>query len=128
MFRAFSKRGWRGAVGLIAAYVLVLQASLAYGIAAQAAAHGNGSGSFFVICVNDDSSAATDGAAAPGRPTTHCPICTLTTAAVGIAPDPVALPLPQSVSAHRTSFVTTEACVSYHRARAGLTRAPPQNV
>jgi hypothetical protein len=29
--------------------------------------------------------------------------------------------------AERTSFVSAAACISFHRARAGLSRAPPQN-
>ena len=39
MFGGGHRRGWRGAIGLIAAYALVLQAFLAYSIAVPATAH-----------------------------------------------------------------------------------------
>ena len=127
MFEALFHRSWRAAVGLIAAYALVLQALLAYSIAAQAAANGDVSGSFFVICKTD--SDGDDGRwPAPAKPTTHCPICTLALDAAGAVPEVAALPLPHAVRCSPTPFVTAQACVSYHRARAGLTRAPPQNV
>jgi hypothetical protein len=126
MFEAVFHRSWRAAVGLIAAYALVLQALLAYSIAAQAAANGDVSGSFFVICKTDSDGTSVDGA--PAKPTTHCPICTLVHDTAGPVPDVAALPLPHAVVSQSTPFVTAQACVSYHRARAGLTRAPPQNV
>lgn len=127
MFEAFYQRGWRAAVSLIAAYALVLQALLAYSIAAHAAASGDVSGSFFVICKNDSDGTAGEGAAAPAKPATHCPVCTLSHSTSGIAPAVAELPLPHAVRAQLTPFVTAEACLSFHRARAGLTRAPPEN-
>jgi hypothetical protein len=126
MFEALFHRGWRSAVGLIAAYALVLQALLAYSIAAQAAASGDVSGSFFVICKTDSDGTTADGA--PAKPTTHCPVCTLALDGAGAVPGVAALPLPHAFTVQPTPFVTAQACVSYHRARAGLTRAPPQNV
>lgn len=115
---------------MIAAYALVLQAFFAYTIATQAAALGTSSGSFFVICVNDggsDMSGSAGGTDAPVKPGTHCPICTLSGPAAAMLPDVVTLPAWQSVAAERTSFVSAQACISYHEARAGLTRAPPHN-
>ncbi len=123
MMRAYVRRGCRGAVGILAAYALVLQAFLAYGIAAQAAAHGSSTGSFFVICFVSD-----DGATAPVKPTTHCPICIDNAQPMAATPDAVELPLPHQRLTGGTPFVSVQACVSFHEARAGLTRAPPQNV
>jgi len=128
MFRGLFHRGWRAAVGLIAAYALVLQALLAYSIAAQAAASGDVSGAFFVICKTDSDGAAGEGGAAPAKPSTHCPICTLAHDTAGFVPAALELPLPHAVVSQSTPFVTAQACLSFHRARAGLTRAPPQNV
>jgi hypothetical protein len=126
MSEALFHRGWRAAVGLIAAYALVLQALLAYSIAAQAAANGDVSGSFFVICKSDSDGTTVDGA--PAKPSTHCPVCTLAHDVAGPVPDVAALPLAPAVVSQSTPFVTAQACLSFHRARAGLTRAPPQNV
>src|SRR5262245_29299281 len=123
MARAICRRGWRGAIGMIVAYALVLQAALAYGIAAQAATHGNVSGTFFVICTNDDGLMA-DGATAPVKPSTHCPICTLSGPVAAIVPEAIELPALLAVPVARTPFVSVAACLSFHDARAGLTRAP----
>jgi hypothetical protein len=125
MLKAFWKRGWRGAVGLTAGYALVLQAFLVYGMATQAAAEGDSpySGSFFVFCFSDDGAGTPDGAAAPIKLKTHCPICTLSPAAT--LPEPLGPPIAQAVRAERTAFVSAAACIAYHSARAGLSRAPP---
>jgi len=129
MFGAFHKRGWRGVIGLITAYALVLQAFLAYSMASQAAAHGDApySGSFFVICTSQDGAVAVDGAGTPVKPFTHCPICTLSASAAVTLPDPASLPIWQAAMMERTPFVSAAACISFHEARAGLSRAPPQN-
>lgn len=131
MFGAVGKRGLRGAIGLIAAYAFALHALLALTIVTQAAAQGSASGSFFVICVTDESGGAMSmgagGSGDPVKPVTHCPICTLSGAASALTLDAVALPLPLSVAAKVTPFLTAQACISLHEARAGLTRAPPQN-
>ena len=111
---------------MIAAYALVLQAFFAYGVATQAAAQGSSSGSFFVICVNDPG-ADMNGMDAPVKPGTHCPICTLSGPAAATLPEATTLPPSQSAVVERTPFVSVQACISYHEARAGLTRAPPQN-
>jgi hypothetical protein len=128
MFRAFHKRGWRGAVGLIAAYAIVLQAFLAYSTASQAAARDAASdaAAFFVLCTAQDNSAAPHGDGGP-LPGTHCPICTLSGSGAATLPDPGSLPVWQGVAAGPTSFVSVGACVSFHSARAGLSRAPPRN-
>ena len=124
MFGAIHKRGWQGVIGLIAAYALVLQAFLAYSIATQAAAHGDSpySGSFFVICTSQDN-AALDGAGVPVKPTTHCPICTLSASAAGTLPNlvslPTLLPIWQSVSAEQTPFVLGQYATKPH------SRGPP---
>ncbi len=53
---AFRQRGWRGAIGLIAAYALVLQAFLAYSTATQATAQDPSSiaANLFVLCTSQD--------------------------------------------------------------------------
>ena len=129
MFRRFHQRGWRGAIGMIAAYALVLQAFLAYSLATRAAAQdpGSFSGAFFVICSSQDGPDAGHDGDAKLKLNTHCPICTVANFSAATVPDPVALPkLPAAFTA-RTAFVSADACVAYHRARAGLSRAPPQN-
>jgi hypothetical protein len=128
MFEAFHKRGWRGAIGLAAAYALVLQAFLAYAVVSQAAAQGNAldSNSLFALCISHDGPAAADDAGAPVKPAAHCPICTLSATAATL-PGPVGLPGWQAAMAERTLFISAAACISFHRARAGLSRAPPQN-
>jgi hypothetical protein len=127
MFALLRRRRIRGAIGLIAAYAFVLQAFLAYSMATQAAAHGDlpHAGTFFVLCLTDDSSAAGDGAG-PITLKTHCPICTLPPPAM--TPDPIALPLWRAIGTQQTPFVTVAACIAFHRARAGLSRAPPLSV
>src|ERR1700709_2261092 len=111
MFRAFHKRGWRGAVGLIALYALLLQAFLAGSLAAQAAAQGDPSysGSLFVICTVHDDGATVDGAHAPAKQAAHCPICTFSASAAGLLPEPELLPIRQDVAAGRTPFVSVAA-------------------
>jgi len=129
MFRRFNQRGWRGVIGMIAAYALVLQAFLAYSLATQAAAQdpASFSGAFFVICSSHDTSDAPDGDQAKLKLNTHCPICTAASFSAATVPDVVALPgLPAALSV-RLAFVSVDACVAYHQARAGLSRAPPQN-
>ena len=129
VFRAFHKRGWRGAVGLIAAYALVLQGFLAYSIASQAAVQGNSpyTGSFFVICISHDAAADGD-TGAPVKPVTHCPICTLAASAVATLPEPGSLPVQWAASTGPQAFVSVAACVCFHQSRAGLSRAPPHNM
>ncbi len=127
MFSALYGRMWRGAVGMTVAYALVLQAMLAYGIAAQAAAQGTGHGSFFVVCLTGDDAAA-DKASGPAKPNTHCPICTLSDAGAALVPGLPVAQAWQPAQASVTPFVTAQACISFHQARAGLSRAPPQNV
>ena len=117
MFEIFKKRGWRGAVGLITSYAFVLQAFLAYSVASQAAAHGDNSGAFFIICISDDTGARVDVPGAPVQPTTHCPICTLTASASLITPDLVELPIRQPTSERWAPFLSEQACVRFHRAR-----------
>ena len=129
MFRAFHKRIWRGSVGLIAAYALVLQAFLAFSMTTQAAAQGDPSysGSLFVICISHDNAAASDGADVPAKQAAHCPICTLSSSTVATLPDPVLLPVWPAARTEPATFVSAAACISFHQARAGLSRAPPQN-
>ena len=125
MFGAFQKRGWRGAIGLIAIYALLLQAFLAYGMAAQAAAQGDSTNAFFVICTSHDGAVALDGADAPARPAAHCPICTLSASTTATLPTPISLPLRHDIGPERTPAVSDVARGSPHEARAGLSRAPP---
>ena len=129
MFPELRKHFWRRAIGLIAAYAFVLQSFLALSVVAQAAAAGSLShgGTFFVLCLSDDG-AAKDDAGAPVKPVTHCPACTLATSSAGVAPELTALPEQLSTIEQRTPFITAEACISFHQARSGLTRAPPHNV
>ena len=125
MSGAFRMRCWRGAIGLIAAYALVLQAFLAYSLAAKAVAQDASAASeaFFVLCVSNDSAAASHDADAPAKPNTHCPICTLSSAGAGLLPDPVAMPIRQMALAQPPP--STAVCVSWHQVRVGLSRAPP---
>lgn len=94
MSKKSRKRWWHGAIGLIAAYALVLQTLLASSVAAQAAAQGDTlySGSFFVICASHDSAAAADDGGGPVKSVTHCPVCTLSIFAAAKLSDPVLLP------------------------------------
>jgi hypothetical protein len=129
MFRRFHQRGWRGVIGMIAAYALVLQAFLAYSLVSQAAAQdpSSFSGAFFVICSSQDGADAAHEGDAKLKLNTHCPICTSASFSAATVPDVVALPgLPAAFSV-RLAFVSIDACVAYHQARAGLSRAPPQN-
>jgi hypothetical protein len=129
MFRALHGRGWRAAVGLIASYALVLQAFLAYSLAAQAAAQEPSSqaGELFVLCASQGNPGAAHDDNAPLKPDAHCPTCTLCGSSAPTLPGTAALPAWQRVAAERTPFVSAAACISFHRARAGLSRAPPQN-
>jgi hypothetical protein len=129
MFGAFHKRSWRGAIGVIALYALLLQAFLAASMAAQAAAQGDPSysGSLFVICAAHDDSVTVDGADVPAKQAAHCPVCTFSGSAAALLPEPELLPIRQDVATGRTPFVSVAACISFHQARAGLSRAPPQN-
>lgn len=120
MFRSLHRRGWRGAIGLVAAYALVLQAFLGYALTSQAAALGHSrSDGLFVICVSHDGAGAPDGTGVPVDPAAHCPLCTLSVATAATLPDPVLLPIRRPAAGH-TLFMSTEAGVFVHRARAGL--------
>jgi len=127
---ALRSRWWRAGVALIAAYALVLQALFVYSTAARAAAHDTAafSGSFFVICVTGNDAGSGDGADVPSRPVTHCPICTLAGTTAATLPDGVSLPVRLDAVEGSMTFVTAEACITFHQARAGLSRAPPRNV
>ena len=115
--------------GLLAAYALLLQSFFAISIATQAAAHdpAQASGIFFVICSADDNAPAADDAGVQPKPRTHCPVCTLSASGTGVLPAITPLPIRLDLVSGQTGFVTDEACLSFHRARAGLSRAPPQN-
>jgi hypothetical protein len=122
----FKKLRWRGLTALVAAYALVLQGFLAYSIATQAATQDSPYGAFFNIC----SSHAPDGTAqdtdAPAKPDTHCPICTVSASNVALLPEPVLIPSRRGGLTQEQAFVFVAACISFHRARAGQSRAPPQ--
>lgn len=128
----FYKRVWRTAVGLIAVYALVLQATLALNLMSQAAAQETSADSpFAIICVSHDQGTAADDAAGggvPAKPNTHCPLCPVAVSSAATIPDPAALPARPFSFAVAAPFVSVDACLSFHRARAGLSRAPPQNV
>ena len=115
MFGAFHKRGWRGAIGLIAAYAIVLQAFLAYSMASQAAAQNASAytGAFFVLCTSQDNPNAQHDDGAPLKLNTHRPVCTLSGSEAATLPDPVSLPIWQGVAAGRTPFVSIAACISF---------------
>jgi hypothetical protein len=123
MVAAFRNVSWRGAIGLIAAYALVLQAFFAYGMATQASAHD--SGELFVICLSQDSTTAADPAATP---VPHCPACTIPGLTAATLPDPFSLPVWQPPVVGRTPFASAAALIFFHSARSGLSRGPPQNV
>lgn len=115
---------------MIAAYALVLQVFLAYSIASQAAAQDPSlsGGAFFVICSSQHDAEGTAGTDIPAQPNTHCPICTLSMVTAAFLPDPPAVPLRHGRLVQQSLFISAEACLSFHRARAGLSRAPPQAV
>ena len=126
VFPELRKHFGRRAIGLIAAYAFVLQSFLALSVVSQAAAAGSLShgGTFFVLCLSDNN-AAKDDTGVP-KPVTHCPACTLAMAS-GAAPEPIAVPEQLAYAEQRTPFITAQACIAFHQARCGLTRAPPQN-
>jgi hypothetical protein len=129
MLGGFCKRAWRATVGLTVAYALVLQAFLAYGMASQAAAQDSSafSGSVFILCTSQDDYGAAHDSGAPVKLKAHCPVCTLSGSSVATLTDPPSLPVRQAGVSAPTAFVSVTACISFHRARAGLSRAPPQN-
>ena len=130
MLRFRTSFNWRRAIGLIAAYVLVVQSTLAIGLVTRAATPGDSSfsGMFFVICSGADEAAAQGDTGAPVTHATHCPVCILAASAGGIAPYAMALPVLQAVTAAPISTVAAANGVSPHYARAGLSRAPPATV
>ena len=115
------------AIGLVAMYALLVQAFLAYGMAAQAAAQGADSSPFWTICTAHDIAAAPDATDAPGKAANHCQICTLSASASATLPTPACLPAWQRVVTQRTKLDLGRVFPSFHAARAGLSRAPPQN-
>jgi hypothetical protein len=131
VFPNLPKHFCRRAIGVIALYAFLLQSFLALTMVTQAAAAGTLShgGTAFVLCLTDDNGGEdTDVNGAPAKPVTHCPVCTISSSAGGLVPEPAVLPTQVSYIAQRTPFVTAKACISFHEARSGLTRAPPQNV
>jgi hypothetical protein len=128
----FRKRIWRAAIGLAAVYALVLQTFLALGLMAQAAAQvASPDSPFAIICLSHDQGAVQEGATGgdlPAKPNTHCPLCPLAASVTATVPDPVSLPARRLSLAGAAPFVSTAACLSFHRARVGLSRAPPQTV
>ncbi len=127
MAQTFRQGRWRGAIGLIAAYALVLQALAATVVATQAAARGGtlGSASAFAICTSHDV-AKPDRSNAPMTPGAHCPICTLPAFAAATLPETTVLlpppPAPRSASVLRHLVVA-----SAYAVRPG-SRGPPQAV
>jgi hypothetical protein len=124
----FKTRRWRGLIALVAAYALVLQGFLATSIVAQAATQDSAASSsaFFIICSSHSPGGAAQDTDAPAKPDTHCPICTVSASNVALLPDSVLAPSRHVGLTQRRAFVSSEACISFHRARAGLSRAPPR--
>jgi hypothetical protein len=120
--------GWRRAISLIAAYAFVIQSILAISVVTQAGASDGASysGTFFVICSGNDGSAASGEAGAPIKPNTHCQICVLSISAGGIDAQPAVLPAWQAGVVEHTALAGASTFISFHRVRAGLTRAPPR--
>src|SRR4029077_12957100 len=110
----------RNAFVLAVAYAFVLQTCLAYSFAGHGATQSSAAGSLFVICSTHGEAADED---APADTITHCPLCTLTTFGLTVTPASLALPFLGTLA---TAFVSIEACLAFHRARAGLSRAPPR--
>ena len=125
----FSKSfDWRRVIGLIAAYALVLQSTLAVALVTAAApADPAFSGTFFVICTADDGVAPGD-AGAPVKHATHCPICILAASAGGLAAQVPVLAVPHEAIAVAAAFVSAPHGAFSHPPRAGLSRAPPPTV
>jgi hypothetical protein len=128
MMNALRERGWRSGIALAVAYALVLQVFFAYSVASQIAAQDVlfGTDSFAVLCTSHNP-AATDDTGSPVRPAVHCPACTLAGITALTLPDPVALSIRDAATTQRPSPAAVGIAFSSHRARAGLSRAPPQN-
>jgi hypothetical protein len=125
----FKKLRWRGLTAFVAAYALVLQAFLAYGIAAGAAAQNPAApdSAVFVICSHLDTGTSPD-TDKPVVPSSHCPLCTLAIAGVALPPEPAAMPVQLGHVLQRVVPMASAVGASLHRSRAGLSRAPPRNV
>jgi hypothetical protein len=124
----FKKFRWRGLIALVAAYALVLQGFLAYSIVTQAATQdaAASNSAFFVICSTHSQDGGAQDTDAPDKPDTHCPICMVAASNVALLPEPALAPSRHEGLTQRQAFVSVAACISFHRARAGLSRAPPQ--
>jgi len=119
------QRTWLRAACLAAAYLLVIQAALSGMALTKAVAHG--SDPFSIFCNGDpDSAPAEDGV--PAKSMLHCPLCMLATTAFGVVPSVAEVPQIVSFAVNQLHFVSANACVSLHRARAGLSRGPPKIV
>jgi hypothetical protein len=121
----FKKLRWRGLIALIAAYAIVLQGFLSTSIVTQAA-QDPPDGAFLIICSSHTPDGTAQDTDAPAKPDTHCPICTVSASNVALLPEPVLAPSRHEGLTQRQAFVSVAACISFHRARAGLSRAPPQ--
>jgi hypothetical protein len=124
----FKTLRWRGLIALVAVYALVLQGFLATSIVAQAATQDSAASSsaLFIICSSHSPGGAAQDTDAPAKPDTQCPVCTVSASNVALLPEPALAPSRHVGLTQRRAFVSVTACISFHRARAGLSRAPPQ--
>jgi hypothetical protein len=120
--------GWWRVVGLLVAYLFVMQASLAIVAATQAAAGGTTSDSIFVICSGHSES--TDAPASDHAAHESCCLtCTLAAVANFTVPTTPDVPAWVAIAAASGPFPMGDALgpIPREQTRSGLTRAPPQD-
>jgi hypothetical protein len=128
MYRTFTASKWRRAIGLVLAYALLVQSTLALAIVTRGSVAVDPaiSGAFFVICSPNGGHPDGTGDPAPGAIGGHCSFCVLSTALAAATPpsaefSPTA---PAETSAPFVFFVA-QAATQTHFPRSGLTRGPP---
>jgi hypothetical protein len=128
VFRTFTAFNWRRGIGLVLAYALLVQSTLALAIVTRASVSADSivAGTFFIICSsNSDHSDPGDGSG-PGMPAAgHCPVCVLSTAIADGTVHPVALPLRRPVTRVAVFSLDAAQATALHFPRSGLTRGPP---
>ena len=127
-------RGWRGAVGLIAAYAIALQTLFA-AFAPLPANAGNALGADFgplsVLCFGSGNAGSDGDPDAPAHTSSgkfHCVLCGSSAAGAAVLPDAAGAPLALPQFATHDFLRPVDASMALAPARAGLARAPPLTV
>ena len=125
MAQTFRQGSWRGAIGLIAAYALVLQALAAAVVVTRAAAWGAppDAASLSAICAAHDDGVPVDGGA-PATSGVHCPACMLPAFAAATLPDAAAATPTPPVS--QSSPALRQLVIASARTMRPASRGPPQ--